>query len=96
MEVVGGVPVSWFDLGAVKAAIAASIEVRSEEMVAAARSVEAARHPPPSWPGQEVAIFAGLQAQMQAQRQLLSALGNVAGLLQDRRSLEQFVDQVDR
>ena len=33
---------------------------------------------------------------MQAQRQLLSALGNVAGLLQDRRSLEQFVDQVDR
>jgi hypothetical protein len=96
VEVVGGVPVSWFDLGAVQAAIATSIEVRSGEMVAAARSVEAARHPPPPWPGQEVAIFAGLQAQMQAQRQLLSALGNVAGLLQDRRSLEQFVDQVDR
>ena len=95
VTVTGDVPLSWFNLDAVRAAITKGIEVLAEEMTAAARAFEVANSPPLPRAGLAVPFLPILSAVQAQQQHLAKVAANLASISLERRSLGEFLDQVD-
>ena len=110
VTLVGDVPLSWFDASSVNAVIASSVSDRRRAMHSAARAEERRRHPEtaptPRVSGTAVGGVAGALAAMAEQRAhleritldatLLGALSGILGGEQDTRTLDQYLDEVEK
>lgn len=104
VEVVGDVPLSWFDPSGMDEAIAGLADERRRSLIHAARAVERRRNPPASaegTPAQGVsglpALQLGLAAMAQHQESVRKSMYALGGLLpqEDQRTIDQYIEQVD-
>jgi hypothetical protein len=106
VRAVGNVPVSWVDPGTVRPAIEQWASTRREKLVAHARALERSRQQPEKPEGIDLTRLSGLQATMAAMAQQqealrramqqASALGSFLQEEEDTRTLEEYIEHVDK